>query len=139
MGIDFFREPGLLRSLPGTPQDRFGSARKFRHGPVQALHSPRRKELRGSRRRHLQSSQPLIRRCSSRVSGHDERPDRRLLSGSAHSYCAQRSPAAFLSPCYHATVFNFGKPKTVGDWIVHVAGAVVALFLVWWMLRAYVL
>ena len=46
---------------------------------------------------------------------------------------------AFLSPCYHATVFNFGKPKTVGDWIVHVAGGVVALLLVWWMLRSYVL
>jgi hypothetical protein len=34
-------------------------------------------------------------------------------------------------PCYDATVFNFGKPKTVGDWIVHLAGAVVvALFVV---------
>ena len=49
------------------------------------------------------------------------------------------SPEPLLSPCYHATVFNFGKPKTVGDWMVHVAGAVVALLLVWWMLRAYVL
>ncbi len=47
--------------------------------------------------------------------------------------------ASFEFPCYHATVFNFGKPKTAGDWIVHVAGAIVALFLVWWMLRAYVL
>ena len=59
----------------------------------------------------------------------------------ARSYCdfppGSREP--FLRPCYHATVFNFGKPKTVGDWIVHVAGAVVALFLVWWMLRSYVL
>lgn len=36
-------------------------------------------------------------------------------------------------------VFNFGKPKTAGDWIVHIAGAVVAIFLVWWMLRLYVL
>jgi hypothetical protein len=41
--------------------------------------------------------------------------------------------------CYHSGVFNFGKPKTAGDWIVHVAGAIVALFLVWWMLRMYVL
>jgi hypothetical protein len=40
--------------------------------------------------------------------------------------------------CYHPRMFNFGKPKTVGDWIVHIAGAVVALFLVWWMLRTYV-
>ncbi len=45
----------------------------------------------------------------------------------------------FVIACYHATMFNFGKPKTAGDWIVHVAGAIVALFLVWWMLRAYVL
>jgi hypothetical protein len=36
-------------------------------------------------------------------------------------------------------VFNFGKLKTVGDWIVHIAGAVVALILVWWMLRVFVL
>jgi hypothetical protein len=44
-----------------------------------------------------------------------------------------------VDPCYDAVVFNFGKPKTVGDWIVHIAGAIVALFLVWWMLRVYVL
>jgi hypothetical protein len=36
-------------------------------------------------------------------------------------------------------MFNFGKPKTSGDWIVHIAGAIVAIFLVWWMLRMYVL
>jgi hypothetical protein len=36
-------------------------------------------------------------------------------------------------------MFNFGKPKTPSDWIVHVAGAIVAIFLVWWMLRVYVL
>ena len=35
-------------------------------------------------------------------------------------------------------MFNFGKPKTAGDWLVHIAGAIVALFLVWWMLRVYV-
>jgi hypothetical protein len=39
----------------------------------------------------------------------------------------------------HCCMFNFGKPKTAGDWIVHIAGALVALFLVWWMLRMYVL
>jgi hypothetical protein len=44
--------------------------------------------------------------------------------------------ADLVLPC---GVFNFGKPKTMGDWIVHVAGAIVALFLVWWMLRLYVL
>jgi hypothetical protein len=36
-------------------------------------------------------------------------------------------------------MFNFGQPKTAGDWIVHIAGAIIALFLVWWMLRVYVL
>ena len=41
--------------------------------------------------------------------------------------------------CYYPHMFNFGQPKTVGDWIVHIAGAVIALFLVWWMLRVYVL
>jgi hypothetical protein len=41
--------------------------------------------------------------------------------------------------CYHGCMFNFGKPKTAGDWVVHVAGGIVALFLVWWMLRVYVL
>jgi hypothetical protein len=42
-------------------------------------------------------------------------------------------------PCYDAIMFNFGKPKTAGDWFVHIAGAIVAIFLVWWMLRLYVL
>jgi hypothetical protein len=41
--------------------------------------------------------------------------------------------------CYHCRMFNFGKPKTTGDWMVHIAGAIVAIFLVWWMLRMYVL
>jgi hypothetical protein len=36
-------------------------------------------------------------------------------------------------------MFNFGKPKTAADWIVHIAGAIVAIFLVWWMLKMYVL
>jgi len=36
-------------------------------------------------------------------------------------------------------MFNFGKPKTPGDWIVHIAGAYSQYSLVWWMLRLYVL
>jgi hypothetical protein len=36
-------------------------------------------------------------------------------------------------------MFNFGSPKTTGDWLVHLAGAIVAIFLIWWMLRVYVL
>lgn len=49
----------------------------------------------------------------------------------------ERDPGS--GDCYHCRMFNFGKPKTAGDWIVHIAGAIVAVFLVWWMLRMYVL
>ena len=38
-----------------------------------------------------------------------------------------------------AAMFNFGKPKTAGQWMAHVVLGIVALFLVWWMLRLYVL
>jgi hypothetical protein len=41
--------------------------------------------------------------------------------------------------CYDRCVFNFGKPKTAGDWIGHFLLVIVALFLVWWMLRLFVL
>lgn len=37
--------------------------------------------------------------------------------------------------CYYPHMFNFGKPKTAGDWIVHVIGAIIALFLIWWLLH----
>jgi len=30
-----------------------------------------------------------------------------------------------------------GRPKTAGQWIGHFAMAIIALFLVWWMLRVY--
>jgi hypothetical protein len=42
--------------------------------------------------------------------------------------------AATITP-----MFNFGNPKTPSQWMVHVAGAIVALFLIWWMLQMYVL
>ena len=32
-------------------------------------------------------------------------------------------------------MFNFGKPRTAGDWIVHILGAFIAMFLIWWLLR----
>jgi hypothetical protein len=51
-------------------------------------------------------------------------------------FCAHLIPAA---GCYYGRMFNFGKPKTAGDWIVHIAGAIVAILLIWWMLRMYVL
>jgi len=36
-------------------------------------------------------------------------------------------------------MFKLGKPETPIQWIGHVVLAIVALFLVWWMLRVYVL
>jgi hypothetical protein len=35
-------------------------------------------------------------------------------------------------------MFNFGKPKTASDWIVHVIGALIAIFLIWWLLRLFI-
>jgi len=46
----------------------------------------------------------------------------------------QRCPWAMLRLC----VFHFGKPRTPGQWIGHILAAIVAFFLVWWMLRAFV-
>jgi hypothetical protein len=51
-----------------------------------------------------------------------------------------RSAPRGSSPPAHLSIGNnLGNPKTGGDWIVHIAGAIVAIFLVWWMLRLYVL
>jgi hypothetical protein len=36
-------------------------------------------------------------------------------------------------------MFRFGRPRTPGQWIGHFLAAIVALFLVWWMLRLFVL
>jgi hypothetical protein len=36
-------------------------------------------------------------------------------------------------------VFNFGRPATPLQWIVHIALAIVALLMVWLMLRIFVL
>ncbi len=30
-------------------------------------------------------------------------------------------------------MFNFGSPETTGGWLVHVAGAIFAIFLIYWM------
>jgi hypothetical protein len=35
-------------------------------------------------------------------------------------------------------VFNLGRPKTAGQGIAHFVLALIAVFLVWWMLRVYV-
>jgi len=36
-------------------------------------------------------------------------------------------------------VTNRTEPRTVGQWIKYLVVATIALFLVWWMLRVYVL
>jgi hypothetical protein len=46
---------------------------------------------------------------------------------------------ATLASWYREGVENRTKPKTVGQRIRYVVVAVIALFLVWWMLRLYVL
>jgi len=38
-----------------------------------------------------------------------------------------------------STVPNRTQPKTVAQWIRYLVVAMIALFLVWWMLRLYVL
>lgn len=38
-----------------------------------------------------------------------------------------------------ANMENRTEPKTLGQWIRYIVVAVIALFLVWWMLRLYVL
>ena len=37
------------------------------------------------------------------------------------------------------SMFRFGKPETPAQWIGHLVLALVALFLIWWMFRAFVL
>ena len=49
------------------------------------------------------------------------------------------SPTGERPTCYDDLVQNQTEPKTVGQWIRYVVVAVIALFLVWWMLRVYVL
>ena len=53
--------------------------------------------------------------------------------------CGLDSRLKRRTKCYDWSVFNFGKPKTGSQWMAHVVLAIVALFLVWWMLRLYVL
>lgn len=40
--------------------------------------------------------------------------------------------------CYHDPVENRTEPRTAGQWIRYIVVAIIALFLVWWMLRSYV-
>jgi len=42
-------------------------------------------------------------------------------------------------PCYDSLVENRTEPKTARQWVHYIVVAIIALFLVWWMLRLYVL
>jgi hypothetical protein len=53
-------------------------------------------------------------------------------AGSAHGQCDVRS--ATMAP-----VLNLSKPKTPGQWMVHIVAALIALFLIAWLLRLYIL
>ncbi len=50
-----------------------------------------------------------------------------------------RLPPAPSIPATIAPMFRLGKPETPGQWIAHILLAIVALFLVWWMFRVFVL
>ena len=44
-----------------------------------------------------------------------------------------------VAPCYDQPVDNRTEPRTARQWIRYLVITVIALFLVWWMLRVYVL
>jgi hypothetical protein len=50
---------------------------------------------------------------------------------------AERNFSGRAIGCYHSCMFRFGSPSTPGHWLVHIAMASVALFLIWWLLRIY--
>jgi hypothetical protein len=105
-----------------------------RHGPMHLG------EVGGARKENARKQSFLAKKlCHLDRSGASEASKR---SGETRCYphagplCHKTQPSR--GPCYAGRMFNFGKPKTAGDWIVHVAGAIVAIFLVWWVLRMYV-
>src|ERR1039458_9748487 len=53
---------------------------------------------------------------------------------------ASAKAATSLAPtCYDQPVDNRTEPRTARQWIRYLVVGVIALFLVWWMLRVYVL
>ena len=48
-------------------------------------------------------------------------------------------PFSAARSCYHRRMFRFGRPSTPLQWLGPVVMASVALFLIWWMFRAFVL
>jgi hypothetical protein len=52
---------------------------------------------------------------------------------------ARSTSTCWIPICYDGRVENRTEPKTAGQWVRYIVVAVIALFLVWWMLRLYVL
>lgn len=55
------------------------------------------------------------------------------------SCIGRRLLAYHVAGCYTPVVANRTEPKTLREWIRYIVVALIALFLVWWMLRSYVL
>jgi hypothetical protein len=64
--------------------------------------------------------------------------DSKVAPESAASSSLNEPMPAESSDCYHPPMFNFGRPATPGQWIGHILLGIVALFLVWWLLRVFV-
>ena len=70
-----------------------------------------------------------------------DRSDRFKAGGTVAPMGLQSQLAINVLPltCSVVQVQNQTEPRTVGQWIRYFVVAVIALFLVWWMLRLYVL
>jgi hypothetical protein len=49
-----------------------------------------------------------------------------------------REPRAPFWPVLLWRVLNLSKPKTPAQWMVHIVAALIALFLIAWLLRLYI-
>jgi hypothetical protein len=50
----------------------------------------------------------------------------------------RREPALHFGPVLRWRVLNLSKPKTPAQWMVHIVAALIALFLIAWLLRLYI-
>jgi hypothetical protein len=127
------RRPPRLRWLAGNPQaiqfDDLSATRTS--SQINRLSAPSPAVRGGSRGdTERQAEAPVPPR---RITGFEARWDRR-------SACRDGiGGAVWTSACYDSFVENRTEPKTVGQWVRYIVVAVIALFLVWWMLRLYVL
>jgi hypothetical protein len=70
------------------------------------------------------------------------RPHQKEISATAPTAPAQSASLSVvvkISVQDSRRMFRLGKPATPTQWIGHIVLALVALFLVWWMFRVYVL